>query len=106
MKRSLRSLIAAIGMASALPAVAADIPCDTARLIVPWKAGGGIHIIFLIFEKTIQLMDIMPKVKVVTVLGQGGNKGAKEARKAKPDGFPIWECYLNHVAHQKRCFKR
>ena len=42
--------------------------------------------IFTIFEKTIAEMDVTPKIKVVTVPGQGGNKGAKEAAKAKPDG--------------------
>ena len=65
-----------------LPASAASIPCKTAKLIVPWKAGGGTHVLFSIFEKTIQQLDVTPKIKVVTVPGQGGNKGAKEARKA------------------------
>ncbi len=60
----------------------AGIPCSTAKLIVPWKAGGGTHVIFSIFEKTIQNLDVTPKVKVVTISGQGGNKGAKEAAKA------------------------
>ncbi|MGI9488067.1 MAG: tripartite tricarboxylate transporter substrate binding protein, partial [Geminicoccaceae bacterium] len=67
-------------------AKAADIPCDTAQLIVPWKAGGGTHVIFSEFEKTIQELDVQPKIQVVTVPGQGGNKGAKEAAKAAPDG--------------------
>ncbi len=52
---------------------AADIPCDTARLIVPWKAGGGTHVIFSIFENTIQQLDVTPKIKVITIPGQGGN---------------------------------
>jgi len=66
------------------------IPCNTAKLIVPWKAGGGTHILFSIFEKTIANMDITPKLKVVTIPGQGGNKGAKEAAKAKPDGCTLF----------------
>ena len=65
------------------PAMAADIPCKTAKLIVPWKAGGGTHVLFSIFEKTIQNLDVTPKIKVVTVPGQGGNKGAKEASKGE-----------------------
>ena len=64
--------------------------CSTAKLIVPWKAGGGTHVIFSIFEKTIQNLDVQPKIKVVTIPGQGGNKGAKEARKAKPDGCTLF----------------
>ncbi len=76
---------------------AADIPCDTARLIVPWKAGGGTHVIFSVFEKTIQEMDITPKIKVVTIPGQGGNKGAKEAAKAKPDGCTLFAIHQSAV---------
>jgi len=76
---------------------AADIPCDTARLIVPWKAGGGTHVIFSVFEKVIQEMDITPKIKVVTIPGQGGNKGAKEAAKAKPDGCTLFAIHQSAV---------
>ena len=45
------------------PAMAADIPCKTAKLIVPWKAGGGTHVLFSIFEKTIQNLDVTPKLR-------------------------------------------
>ena len=76
---------------------AADIPCDTASLIVPWKAGGGTHVIFSIFEKTIQEMDVTPKIKVVTIPGQGGNKGAKEAAKAKADGCTLFAIHQSAV---------
>ena len=79
------------------PASAADIPCKTAKLIVPWKAGGGTHVIFSIFEKTIQNLDVTPKIKVVTVPGQGGNKGAKEARKAKPDGCTLFAIHQSAI---------
>lgn len=90
MKKSIRFALAGLGLAVALPVSAASIPCDTAKLIVPWKAGGGTHVLFSIFEKTIQSMDITPKIKVVTVPGQGGNKGAKEAAKSKPDGCTLF----------------
>ena len=69
---------------------APKIPCKTAKLIVPWKAGGGTHVLFSIYEKTIAEMGLTPKLKVVTVPGQGGNKGAKEAAKAKPDGCTLF----------------
>ena len=81
----------------AAPTQAADIPCDTAQLIVPWKAGGGTHVIFSIFEKTIADMDVSPKIKVVTVPGQGGNKGAKQAAKAKPDGCTLFAIHQSAV---------
>ncbi|MEM8959690.1 MAG: tripartite tricarboxylate transporter substrate-binding protein, partial [Pseudomonadota bacterium] len=87
--------VMAVGMAA--PAQAADIPCDTAQLIVPWKAGGGTHVLFSIFEKTIADMDITPKIQVVTVPGQGGNKGAKQAAKAKPDGCTLFAIHQSAV---------
>ena len=79
------------------PAMAADIPCKTAKLIVPLKAGGGTHVLFSIFEKTIQNLDVTPKIKVVTVPGQGGNKGAKEARKAKADGCTLFAIHQSAI---------
>ena len=81
----------------ALPAKAAEMPCSTAKLIVPWKAGGGTHVIFSIFEKTIQDLDVTPKIKVVTVPGQGGNKGAKEAAKAKADGCTLFAIHQSAI---------
>ncbi len=76
---------------------AADIPCSTAKLIVPWKAGGGTHIIFSTFEETIKKLDVEPKIQVVTVPGQGGNKGAKEARKAKADGCTLFAIHQSAI---------
>ncbi len=71
--------------------------CKTAKLIVPWKAGGGTHVIFSIFEKTIQNLDVKSKIKVVTVPGQGGNKGAKEAAKSKPDGCTLFAIHQSAI---------
>jgi tripartite-type tricarboxylate transporter receptor subunit TctC len=85
------AFVAGASLLSPTAAYAApEIPCETAKLIVPWKAGGGTHILFSIFEKTIQEMGLKPKLKVVTVPGQGGNKGAKEAAKAKADGCTLF----------------
>ena len=58
MKKTLLTLmagVAVVGMSAS--AQAANIPCSTAKLIVPWKAGGGTHVLFSIFEKTIAGMD-------------------------------------------------
>ena len=80
------------------PAYAAPkIPCSTAKLIVPWKAGGGTHVLFSIYEKTISGLNMSPKLKVVTVSGQGGNKGAKEAAKAKPDGCTLFAIHQSAI---------
>jgi tripartite-type tricarboxylate transporter receptor subunit TctC len=89
--------VATIAMLGATPSNAADIPCDTAQLIVPWKAGGGTHVIFSEFEKTIQDLDVQPKIQVVTVPGQGGNKGAKQAAKAAPDGCTLFAIHQSAV---------
>lgn len=71
--------------------------CSTAKLIVPWKAGGGTQVIFAIFENTIQKLNVPSKVKVVTIPGQGGNKGAKEAAKAKPDGCTLFAIHQSAI---------
>jgi tripartite-type tricarboxylate transporter receptor subunit TctC len=97
MKKILTPLALALGFALVAPVQAADIPCKTAKLIVPWKAGGGTHVLFSIFEKRIQEMGLSPKIKVVTVPGQGGNKGAKEAAKAKPDGCTLFAIHQSAI---------
>ncbi|MCZ6605702.1 MAG: tripartite tricarboxylate transporter substrate binding protein [Alphaproteobacteria bacterium] len=103
MKKATVAVAAATVMAGALawaPAESLAAPkfaCSTAKLIVPWKAGGGTHVIFSIFEKTIQNLDVTPKIKVVTVSGQGGNKGAKEAAKAKPNGCTLFAIHQSAI---------
>lgn len=104
MKKALFGSFAAAAMAGAaflaptVPALAApDIPCDTARLIVPWKAGGGTQVIFAIFEDAIKRLDVQPKVQVVTVPGQGGNKGAKVAHDARPDGCTLFAIHQSAI---------
>jgi tripartite-type tricarboxylate transporter receptor subunit TctC len=71
--------------------------CSNARLIVPWKAGGGTQVIFAIFEKVVQKMNIKSKIKLQMIPGQGGNKGAKEAAKAKPDGCTLFAIHQSAV---------
>jgi len=103
MKKIITTFAAAAMLASGLSVApshtiaAPNMPCSTAKLIVPWKAGGGTHVIFSIFEKVIQGMDVTPKIKVVTVGGQGGNKGAKEAAKAKPDGCTLFAIHQSAI---------
>ena len=84
------SVMALAGVLTPTAATAANLPCSTAKLIVPWKAGGGTHVLFSIYEKTIAAMNPEVKLKVVTIPGQGGNKGAKEAAKAKPNGCTLF----------------
>ena len=90
--------VAAAMLATTISAAgAAEIPCKTAKLIVPWGAGGGTHVIFSLFEETINRLDVQPKVQVVTIPGQGGNKGAKEAAKAKADGCTLFAIHQSAI---------
>jgi len=72
------------------PAAAADFGCRTAKLIIPWGAGGETDVIFRQFVETVNKNGAEPELQVVNIGGQGGNKGAKEAEKAKPDGCTLF----------------
>ena len=83
--------LAAVGLALAawtMPA-AAEIPCGTAKLIVPYKPGGGTDIIFRIFVNAANKAGAQPTLQVVNIGGQSGMKGAKNVRAAKPDGCTL-----------------
>ena len=93
-------MVAAVSGLSTQPAHAAvNLPCNTAKLIVPWGAGGGTGVIFGIFEKTIAATNTPTKIKVVTIPGQGGGKGAKEAFKAKPDGCTLFTIHQHIIVN-------
>jgi len=94
------AMVAAVSGLSTQPAHAAvNLPCSTAKLIVPWGAGGGTSVIFGIFEKTIAATNTPTKIKVVTIPGQGGGKGAKEAFKAKPDGCTLFAIHQHIIVN-------
>jgi tripartite-type tricarboxylate transporter receptor subunit TctC len=82
------AILLAFGMA-ATPASATDIPCGTAKLIVPYKPGGGTDIIFRIFVNAANKAGAKPSLQVVNIGGQSGMKGAKEVRGSKPDGCTL-----------------
>ena len=73
------------------------LPCETAQLIVPWKPGGGTQVLYALVEKTISEMDTPYNLKVITVPGQGGNKGAKQAAKAAPDGCTLFAIHQSAI---------
>jgi tripartite-type tricarboxylate transporter receptor subunit TctC len=84
--------------AGILPATqAAEFPCRTAKLIVPWKPGGGTDVIFRIYANTINGYGGKPQLQVVNISGQGGNKGAKEAKKSKPDGCTLFAIHQSAI---------
>jgi len=96
-KGLLASAAVIAGFAMSTPAIAADLDCKTAKLIVPWKAGGGTDIVFRIFANAINESGAKPQVQVINMGGQGGNKGAKEARKAKPDGCTLFAIHQSAI---------
>lgn len=91
--------VAAVAMAAtvAVPAKA-EIPCGTAKLIVPWGAGGGTDVIFRIIVEAANKHGANPQIQVVNIGGQGGNKGAKEAVKAKPDGCTLFAIHQSAIS--------
>ncbi len=90
--------LAVAALAGALPAAhAAEFSCSTAKLIVPWKPGGGTDVIFRIYANTINGYGGKPQIQVVNISGQGGNKGAKEAKKSKPDGCTLFAIHQSAI---------
>lgn len=80
------------------PAKAVDIPCGTAKLIVPWGAGGDTDLIFRILIDSANKHGAKPQIQVINIGGQGGNKGAKEAVKAKPDGCTLFAIHQSAIS--------
>jgi tripartite-type tricarboxylate transporter receptor subunit TctC len=94
------SLLAAGAVAIAMaagPVQAAGIPCGTAKLIVPWSPGGGTDVIFRIIAETVNKTGAKPQIQVVNINGQGGNKGAKEAQKSKPNGCTLFAIHQSAI---------
>ena len=89
--------VSALALAGIAPARAADLPCSTARLIVPWGPGGGTAVLFGLFEKYMNEHGANPKIKVVTIPGQAGNKGAKVAEAAKADGCSLFAIHQSAI---------
>ena len=92
------AVCAVAALAASAPASADNhLPCRTAKLIVPWGAGGGTDVIFRIVAESINKSGIKPTLQVVNVPGQGGNKGAKEAEKARPDGCTLFAVHQSAI---------
>jgi tripartite-type tricarboxylate transporter receptor subunit TctC len=100
-KRNILGLAAALSMGVAGISYAgghgADIPCSTAKLIVPWGAGGGTDVIFRQIVDVANNQGMKPQLQVVNVGGQGGNKGAKQAVAAKPDGCTLFAMHQSAI---------
>ena len=69
---------------------APNIPCSTAKLIVPWGAGGGTDVIFRQFVDNINKAGAKPQLQVVNINGQGGNKDARWAHAGEDQAYYGW----------------
>jgi putative tricarboxylic transport membrane protein len=85
----LAAAFSALTTLTVAPAGAVTLPCSTAKLIVPWGAGGDTDIIFRLLVDEANKQGAKPQLQVVNVGGQGGNKGAKDAKAAEPDGCTL-----------------
>lgn len=97
LKRLAAVLSSAMMLAVPAAAIAAEPPCATAKVIVPWGAGGDTYIIFKVFEEVVNKLSPKHQIQMVTIPGQGGNKGAKEAVKAKPDGCTLFAIHQSAI---------
>lgn len=102
--RSLRLAAATL----ALPAVlviagtqvshALDLPCSSARLIVPFGAGGHSDINARILADAVNALGAEPQWQVVNIAGQAGNRGSGEALAADPDGCTLFMTHQSIVS--------
>ena len=102
MKKGFLAGVLTAGMFATVAALApvsaaAEIPCSTAKLIVPWGAGGDTDVLFRIFAEVANKHGAKPQLQVVNIGGQGGNKGAKEAKAAKPDGCTLFAIHQSAI---------
>ena len=80
------------------PAAAADMPCLTARLIVPWGAGSGTDLLFRALADAANGAGAKPRLEVVNFSGEEGVRGAREARAAPPDGCTLLAVHQSLMA--------
>ncbi|MGD9868328.1 MAG: Bug family tripartite tricarboxylate transporter substrate binding protein [Hyphomicrobiales bacterium] len=97
MRRFVAPVLGAIALFAASPAVSAEIPCSTAKLIVPWGAGGDTDVLFRAFVNAANEAGAKPQLQVVNIGGQGGNKGAKEAKAAAADGCTLFAIHQSAI---------
>jgi len=66
-----------------------DLPCRSVKLIVPWGAGGGTDVVFRTFAEEVNKQGANPKLQVVNVPGQSGNKGSKAFLNEEANGCAL-----------------
>ncbi|MFV0490888.1 MAG: Bug family tripartite tricarboxylate transporter substrate binding protein [Pseudorhodobacter sp.] len=87
-RETITMALAAVAIASVANVAVAqpEIPCSTARMVVPYGAGGGSDLQARILVDAYNRIGFEPQLQVINITGQGGNKGATEVFNAEPDG--------------------
>ncbi|NOH78966.1 tripartite tricarboxylate transporter substrate binding protein [Vibrio sp. RE86] len=85
------AIAAILGSVSTISFAQDDVklPCNTAKLIVPWGAGGGTDIIFRTIVEEANAQGAKPKLQVVNMPGRSGNKGSKKFLKSRKNGCEL-----------------
>ncbi len=100
MNRTFTGLAAAVTTSFVLfsgAAQAADIPCSTAKMVVPWKPGGDTDLVFQVVARAINETGFKPQLQIVHISGQSGNKAAKEVKGSKPDGCTLMAIHESQI---------
>ena len=94
------TLVATVaGMLAALPTRvhAEEYACAAARLVVPWKPGGGTDVVMRAYANAINAYGEAPLLQVVNIPGERGDKGTLEAARSKPDGCTLLAIYQSAI---------
>lgn len=88
------SAVLALCLLVAIPAAApgATYPERPIKMIVPWAAGGDTDAIMRVVASLLE-KDLGVPVVVVNIPGASGTAGAREAKKAPPDGYTIFSIH-------------
>lgn len=74
------------------PALGAAYPDRPIKMIIPWAAGGDTDLIKRVVANAMEKHLGQPMV-VANITGASGTTGAREARKASPDGYTIYSTH-------------
>jgi tripartite-type tricarboxylate transporter receptor subunit TctC len=79
-------------LALSLVSAGAAYPDRPIKMIVPWAAGGDTDAIFRVIASSMEKQLKQPVV-IVNITGASGTVGAREAKKASPDGYTIFSIH-------------
>lgn len=86
---ALLALCLALCPALGRPAAGAELPCLSARLVVPWGAGSGTDLIFRALADAANGGGAKPRLEVINISGDEGVRGTETAARARPDGCTL-----------------